>query len=175
MGDARYYPNGKGANFYTKFVAGVLNYYKRSTGALIGFVDGANSNVSFPGMVKTLRARVPLATVNAGGTLLAAVPGLRYRMISCKIISIGGAAGAGTTVDILGTIATVSSKLVAFAQASLTQSAVLKDGGTGATVLADGGSYVQCDANTPITIGKTGSNFTVATNFDVNLTFALEP
>jgi hypothetical protein len=51
---------------------------------------------------------------------------------------------------------------------------VLKAGGAGAAVLADGASYVQNDVNTAITIGKTGSSVTTATSIDVILTYVLE-
>jgi hypothetical protein len=131
-------------------------------------VDAAGSPI-----VRNLRTRSTIAAVNAGATLLAAVTGYKYRIISATAIAVGGAAAAVTTVDILGT-QTTSVKLVAYAQASLTQSAVLKDGGTGATVLADGASYVACDAATAITIGKTGSSITTATHIDTNISYVLE-
>ncbi len=95
-------------------------------------------------------------------------------MVSCKAIAIGGAAGTVTTVDILGTPATSSVKLVAFAQASLTQSTVLTAGGTGAAVLADGASHQLNDANTAITISQTGSNIDTATNVDIILDYTVE-
>ena len=66
-------------------------------------------------------------------------------------------------------------KLVAYAQASLTQSAVLRDGGAGAAVLADGASFVQNDANTKIAAAKTGSSLATATAVDVLLSYILEP
>jgi hypothetical protein len=47
-------------------------------------------------------------------------------------------------------------------------------GGAGAAVLADGASYAANDTNTAITIGKTGSNVTTATNIDVNLSYTIE-
>ena len=131
-------------------------------------VDAAGSPI-----VRNLRTRSTIAAVNAGATLLAAVTGYKYRIISATAISIGGAAAAVTTVDILGTQSS-SVKLVAYAQASLTQSAVLKDGGTGAAVLTDGASYVACDAATAITIGKTGSAITTATHIDTNISYVLE-
>ena len=131
-------------------------------------VDAAGSPI-----VRNLRTRSTIAAVNAGATLLAAVTGYKYRIISATAISIGGAAAAVTTVDILGTQSS-SVKLVAYAQASLTQSAVLKDGGTGAAVLTDGASYVACDAATAITIGKTGSSITTATHIDTNISYVLE-
>lgn len=124
--------------------------------------------------VRNVRTRVTIAQVNAGLSLVPAIPGQRLRMVDCSAIAVGGAAAAVTTVDILGTQATASAKLVAYAQASLTQSAVLKAGGTGAAVLADGASYALNDVNTGITIGKTGSNITTATHVDVNLSYVIE-
>ncbi len=85
-----------------------------------------------------------------------------------------GAAGAVTTVDLLGTQGGVSVKLCAFAQASLSQSTVLVMGGAGAAVLTDGASYAICDAGTAITLGKTGSALTTATFIDILLTFVLD-
>jgi hypothetical protein len=120
-----------------------------------------------------VRRRFTIAEVNAGATLLPAVVGKRYRMVSCSAISVGGAAGAVTTVDVSGTSSTAR-KLVAFAQASLTQSTVLTGGGTGAAVLADGASYTANDANTAITVGKTGSNVTTATHIDINFSYTLD-
>jgi len=125
------------------------------------------------GVVLNTRHRVTTAEVNAGHTLLAALAGYAYRMVGCEAIAIGGAAATVTTVDILGTSSS-SRKLVAFAQASLTQSAVLKAGGTGANVLADGASFTTNDANTAITIGKTGSDLATATHIDVILTYVIE-
>lgn len=121
-----------------------------------------------------VRTRFTIAQVNAGATLLAAIPGAQIRMVGARIISVGGAAAAVTTVDILATQATSSVKLVAFAQASLTQSALLSAGGTGAAILADGASFVANDVNTAITINITGSAVTTATNFDVLFTYTVE-
>jgi predicted RecA/RadA family phage recombinase len=129
---------------------------------------------SLSGRMFTIRKRFTVAQVNAGATLLPAIAGAKYRMVAATAISIGGAAGAVTTVDILATLSSSSRKLVAFAQASLTQSTVLKDGGTGATVLADGASYTANDAGTAVTVGKTGADVTVATHIDVSLTYMIE-
>lgn len=123
-------------------------------------------------VVMNVRQRFTIAQINAGATLVAAVAGKSIRMVSCKAIAVGGAAGAVTTVDVLGT-STTSRKLVAFAQANLTQSTVLADGGTGAAVLADGASYTANDAGTAITVGKTGSNVTTATHIDVIFDYVL--
>lgn len=127
---------------------------------------------SITGMVQNVRQRFTIAQINAGATLVAAVAGKSIRMVSCKAIAIGGAAGAVTTVDVLGTLST-GRKLVAFAQANLTQSTVLTDGGTGGAVLADGASYTANDAGTAITVGKTGSNVTTATHIDVIFDYVL--
>jgi hypothetical protein len=128
--------------------------------------------VSITGMVQNVRQRFTIAEINAGATLVPAVAGKSIRMVSCKAIAVGGAAGAVTTVDVLGTLST-GRKLVAFAQASLTQSTVLTDGGTGAAVLADGASYTANDAGTAVTVGKTGSNVTTATHIDVIFDYVL--
>jgi hypothetical protein len=124
--------------------------------------------------IRSLRTRVAIADVNAGATVLAAVAGRKYRLIDVQAIAVGGAVGATTTVDINGTQGSSAVKLVSFAQTSLTQSAVLRPGSAGVTVLADGASFVQNDVNTAITIGKTGATATGATAIDIALTYALE-
>jgi predicted RecA/RadA family phage recombinase len=128
---------------------------------------------SLSGQLLTIRKRFTIAQVNAGATLLPAIPGAKYRMVAATAISVGGAAGAVTTVDILGTLST-SRKLVAFAQASLTENTVLKDGGTGAAVLAAGASYTANDAGEAVTVDITGDDITTATHIDVSLTYSLE-
>ncbi len=132
------------------------------------------ASINSDAVVLNKRTRVTLAQINAGLTLLAAVSGFKYRMIACTAIAIGGAAGGLTTVDVKGTQSAGAAILVSYAQASLTQSTVLKDGGAGATVLANGASYIQNDANTAITVIKAGADLTVATDIDINLTYALE-
>tara|TARA_R110000868_G_scaffold403615_1_gene681062 strand:+ start:152 stop:910 length:759 start_codon:yes stop_codon:yes gene_type:complete len=123
---------------------------------------------------QVLRSRVTTANVNAGATLLPAVPGFKYRIQDMTMISIGGAAATATTIDILATQSTSSVKLLAVAVAALTQSAVVRAGAANATVLADGASFVANDTNTAVTIGKTGSNLATATHIDVLITYVLE-
>ena len=125
-------------------------------------------------LVHTLYERVAVGDVNAGKTLLPAIDGFKYRLVDAKAISVGGAAAAVTTVDILGTQSSASVKLIALTQANLLQSAVLRAGGTGAAVLADGASFMPCDENTAITIGKTGNDVTTATHIDVHLQYVIE-
>lgn len=161
------------ANVKSEFVGGNL-VVSAADGTELQRYDGTNDITITPNEVKNQRFRKTVAEINAGTTLLPAVPGYKYRMTECLAIAYGGAAGAVTTVDVLGTQSTSSVKLAAFAQASLTQSAVLKAGGTGAAVLADGASYVACDANTAITVGKTGSDVTTATGVDIIISYVLD-
>ena len=131
------------------------------------------TNPRFTGVILNVRKRLTVAQVNAGVELVAAVSGKSIRMIACKAIAIGAAATTVTTVDVTGT-ATTARKLVAYAQASLTQSTVLTDGGSGATVLADGASYTANDAGTAINVSKTGGSVAGATHIDVIFDYVLE-
>lgn len=142
--------------------------------ALVGPAGRVTGPTNGPSNLVSARFRVLIANIIAGATLVAAIPAYKIRMIGCKAIAIGGAAGAVTTVDILATQSAGSVKLVAFAQASLTQSTVLTAGGSGGTVLADGASYIQNDVNTGITISQTGSNITTATAVDIILDYVAE-
>jgi len=127
-----------------------------------------------PTGAQQLRVRVTLAQLNAGLTLLPAVPGFAYRLINAVLIAVGGAVTAATDVRILGTRAAGSVALVVAAIAGLTQSALVESGDATAVVLADGASFTPLDANTAITIAKTGSAAATATAVDVLLTYALE-
>jgi hypothetical protein len=120
-----------------------------------------------------VRVRAIIATVNTGFTLVAAQPGKSIRMISCNAIAYGGAVGALTSVDVSGDDGSAAI-LVSFLQANLTQSTVLKDGGTGATVLADGASYVANTAGVAITAKTVGSAGTTATGIDFIISYAVE-
>ncbi len=162
---------------YAKWSGTSLVYYTaagveifRINGTLRGLIVPAGSAVF--GVPMTLRTRTAIADVNSGATLLPAVAGYKYQLLDAYAIAIGGAATTGTTVDILGTQSTAV-KLVAFGQAALTQSTLVRAGSSGGVLLASGVSFVQNDANTAITIGITGSSFTVATHVDTVLTYAL--
>ena len=130
---------------------------------------------SLAGRTMTIKKEFTIAQVNAGATLVPALPGLKVRMHDALAVAKGGAVGAVTTVDIIGTLAAAARKLVAFAQANLTQSAVVRAGGTGGAVLADGASFNANDAGAAITVGKTGADVTTATHIIVELTYSLEP
>lgn len=133
------------------------------------------NEVTVGGRHHVRRIRVAVASINAAPvTLLPAIPGIKYRLVDATAIAIGGAAGAVTTVDILGVLSASSRKLVAFAQASLTQSTVLRAGAAGAAVLADGASFTQNDAGAAITASITGASITTATSIDFQVTVTLE-
>ena len=124
--------------------------------------------------VRTIRTRFTVAEINAGATLLSAIPGRKYRMVDASMIAIGGAAATATTVDILATQSASSVKLVANAVAGLTQNTRLIAGTTNSAILAGGVSFVANDDNTAITVGKTGSNVATATHIDVIFSFEIE-
>jgi predicted RecA/RadA family phage recombinase len=124
------------------------------------------------GAVFHIRKRFSVAQVNAGATLLAAVAGVKYRMIDCATIAIGGA--ASQPFNVLGT-STTERKLVANAAAQSTQSTLLRAGATGSTLLADGASHTANDANTAITVKKDSADVATATSIDVLFTYAMDP
>jgi hypothetical protein len=127
-----------------------------------------------PNMENALRVRATIAQINAGLTLLPALPGYKYRLTDCTLIAVGGAVTSATAVVINATQAAGSVALISAAVAALTQSTVVKPHTASVTVLADGASFVANDVNTAITIAKTGSSITVATAVDVVLTYAVE-
>lgn len=143
-----------------------------TAGLTTGYVSLAGRPAT--GGVFNIRKRFTVAQVNAGATILPARAGLQYRMVDAFAIAVGGAVGAVTTVDILATLSASSRKLVAFTQANMTQSTLLRAGGTGATILADGASFTTNDANTAVTILKNGSDITTASHIDVSFTYAIE-
>lgn len=125
------------------------------------------------GMVKTLRRRNTIAEINAGLTLLPAIAGFKYQLIDATLIAIGGAVTTATAVVINGVQASSTVALISAAVAALTQNTVVKPNTASVSVLADGLSFVENDANTAITMAKTGSNITVATHVDTILTYVL--
>lgn len=129
----------------------------------------------------TQRTRVTLAQLNAGFTLLAAIPGFKYRLINCMLTAIGGAATTGTSVNVIGTRAAAPVQLIVAAVARLVQSVrnvtgtpFATAGAESLTTLADGASFTPLDVNTGITVITVGSAMTVMTNLDVDLAFAIE-
>lgn len=128
------------------------------------------------GVLKHQRTRVTLAQVNAGFELLPALKGVKWRIADVSMIAIGGAAGGGTSVDILGTRGGSAVRPLVVAIAALTQNALVRAGATNATILADGASFTPLDANTSVSVTKQsgGSAITTATHFDVFLSYVAE-
>jgi hypothetical protein len=131
------------------------------------------ASLNSPTIVQNVRVRAVIATVNTGFTLVAAQPGKSIRMISCNAIAYGAAVTTLDSVDVSGDDGSAAI-LVSFLQASLTQSAVLKDGGTGATVLADGASYVANTAGVAITAKTVGTAGAGATGIDFIMSYVIE-
>ena len=126
------------------------------------------------GDIQHIRTRFTVAQINAGATLLPAVPGFAYRLVDAALIAVGGAASGATDVRILGTRAAGSVALLVAAIAALTQSALLRAGAANAVILADGASFTPLDANTAVTVGKTGGTLATATHVDVIASYVLE-
>lgn len=132
--------------------------------------------INVPGLApvpRIFRGRFTAAQVNAGATVIAAVPGYKIQLQDAAMIAIGGNAAAATTIDLLGTQSSSSVKLVANAVAGLTQNTLLRAGATNSAILAAGASFVDNDTNTALTISKTGSDMTTATHIDVLITYEL--
>jgi hypothetical protein len=127
-----------------------------------------NNNVVF-----THRERVSLADINAGYTLLSAVPNYKYRLVDAKMIAIGGAAGVSTAAVILGTRAAAAVALMTTLIAALVQNTIV-DLAT-ANDLDAGLSFTELDDNTAITVGKTGGTMTTLTHIDFIVVYALIP
>lgn len=157
----------------TKWVGGVLVYTDNSGNEVARF-DGANRLlVPTIGGIHSRRFRRTIIEINAGSDLLAAISGYAYRLIDAFAVAYGGAVAAVTTVDLIGTVSSAR-KLVAFGQAALTQSTLVRAGSSGGVLLADGASFVVNDVNTAITVGKTGSDITTATGVDFQVIYAIE-
>jgi hypothetical protein len=128
--------------------------------------------------VFTKRARLTLAQVNAGHSLVAAVTGKKLRLIDAKIIAIGAnlaATANATGVAISATQAASSVALFTANLAQLTRSAVNRIGTASTAVLADGASFVANDAATAITVAAVaGTDLITSTYIDVEVTYAIE-
>ena len=124
--------------------------------------------------VFNIRQRCTTAEVNAGITLLPAVMGKKYRVTDMALISIGGAASGATSVDVKATQAGVAVNLLAAAVAGLTQNTLLRAGAANAAIIAAGASFVANDANTAITVGKTGGSLATSTHIDVFVSYTVE-
>lgn len=126
------------------------------------------------GLLIHRRVRIAATDFLAGYVLLPAIPAFGYRLVDASMVAIGGAAGGSTTLDIVGTLAGASRKLLAAAIAGLAQSAMLRAGAANATLLVDGASFTRNDINTPIILGVTGAALSGATSVDVTLAYVIE-
>jgi len=142
---------------------------------VIEVLPGPNTDIlANSGVVQHLRTRVTTAQVNAGHTLLAAVAGRSYRLVDCSMIAIGGAAATATAVRLNGTQSASVVQLVSNTVGALTQNTRVLAGVTSnSSILAGGASFIACDANTAITIDKSGSNLATATDIDVLMSYVL--
>ncbi len=123
-----------------------------------------------PGIVRNARVRATAAQVNAGHTVLPAIPGYKYRMIDCTLIAAGGTTDGVTGVQVkCDTTLLVDAKV-----AAIERNVVARAGDTDVNVLADGASFVAQAANKPITVIKDGDDLTGATYMDVIFTYSIE-
>lgn len=121
-----------------------------------------------------LRSRQSIAAINAGATLLAAIPGLKYRINDVSMIAIGGAAAGATLVRVNGVQAAGAVVINSATVGILTQSALVRAGIANSVILADGASFAQCDVNTAITVDKTGGALTTSTFIDFLIAYSIE-
>lgn len=149
MGDLRNYPEGRGAQV-SRYIKDVL--------------------VDF-GLAKSFRTRYTLAQLNAGQTLLPALPGVKWGLLWGALIAVGGAATAATSVNYAATQAAAAVQLWVVTVAALTRSTMVSMGvvpAAGAsTLLADGASFALNDVNTAVTLANVGSAMTTLTSIDV--------
>jgi len=121
---------------------------------------------------RVIRLRASVAQVNAGFTLLPARRGIKWQIDDGYMIAIGGAASGATDVRILGTRAGSSVALAVAAVAGLTQSTLIRMGAAAVVILADGASFTPLDANTAVTVGKTGGTLATSTFVDFMVTYS---
>lgn len=113
------------------------------------------------------------AQINAGATILPAVAGLKYRVINAVLIAKGGNSAGATAVVIGATQSASGVSLLSATVGALTQNAWVSPNSANVTMLAT--ADIQNDVNTALTIAKTGSNLTGATDIVVLLTYELAP
>lgn len=132
------------------------------------------------GMKLHLRTRVTLAEMNAGKTLLTAMPGVKYRLCDVKVIAIGGntaATAAATGLAIYGTRSGTSTALYTALLAALTENSVCQINTADTSVVAAGALWQPNDRATAITcraVSAGAYDLITATHFDILLDFCLE-
>jgi len=177
--DSKLYPQGKTAH-YSKYVNGVLKFFRRSDHSEIFSIDGVVGQLYQPSGARTVRLRATAAEVNAENkVVVAAIPGYKIQIVDCTMIAIGGNAATATSVDLITTQGGSPVRPLVNSITALTRSARVSMGeapaaGTSA-VLADGASFAPNDVNTAILVSKQsgGGNLATATHIDVILTYTL--
>ncbi len=100
------------AKVRSTWVSGNL-VFKNLAGTVLATFDNSAGIFHVAGAVRTVRRRCTVAEINAGVTVLAAVPGYAYRLVDAYAVAIGGAAATATGVDLTATLSTAR-KLVAY-------------------------------------------------------------
>jgi hypothetical protein len=132
------------------------------------------------GVKLNARVRLSLAQMNAGYTLLGAIPKTIIRINDITAIAIGGSldkTADATGFAVYGTQSGSSVALFTVLNAAATQSAVCRPGTTNTSVLADGASFSRNDINTAITCkAVTAGNYDLITTtyFDIILDYCVE-
>jgi hypothetical protein len=171
-------PEGK-TTYYTKWVNGILKFFKRSNATEFASFDG-NAGLAYEaGKLYTSRVRATAAEIKAGKNVVAAVTGYKIRIIDAYMIAYGGAATTATSVDLLGTQGGSAVRPMVTAVAALTQSAKVSIGEAPAagstTILADGASFTALDASTALQVKQQsgGSDLAGCTGVDVCVVYEL--
>lgn len=182
-GDATLYQFMSGSWTAAQFTVGVLAAATFAASTLVsgptGTFNAVNTTVNgvelTDKIVRNAKRKFTVAEINAGTSWLSAVAGQKYRVIHCEMIAIGGALGTATSVDVLGTQSAGSVKLFAGQQASLTENKVCTNAVPAEIAeLAAGLTHTACDANTAITVGKTGGAADTATHVIISLDYVME-
>ena len=138
-----------------------------------GFIAEGKKAITNPQVYHWME-QVSVANINAGYTLLPAVPYYRYRVLRMTLIAIGGAVTGATDVRVLATQSAAAVALMVAAIAGLTQNTEVASGSAAGVILAGGASYGYNDVNTAITVGKTGGAAATATSVQVAIEYTLE-
>jgi hypothetical protein len=138
-----------------------------------GVNDRQTLSQSGSGTVLVKRTRFTAAEINAGATLLAAKPGYKYRLVDAVITAVGGTTAGLTAAVVNGTQSAAGVALVTAPLASIARSVPFSPSAA-AHVLADGASFAACDANTAVTVGKTGGDLTGATHVDFVVSYVID-
>jgi len=176
--DSVLYPQGNTPGI-SKYVNGILKFFKRSTVAEIAAFDGVNGLFYQPGGVLTARVRATAAEIKAGKTVVAAITGYKIRLVDAFMIAYGGAATTATSVDLVTTQGGSSVRPMVTTVAALTRSAKVSMGeapAAGSTaILADGASYVFNDSGTGVQVSQQsgGSDLAGCTGVDVTVMYEL--